>query len=664
MFIFELSVFEGWETLCYPRNNSIPFFCCRLNPLYQDEEGNSLIIDTVAEFPESPPTDHNSVRSSGYGSKENDSGSDISENSAEQENENDPPKRRSRKKRSQQKNLDVNEIVLNPKSLGIDPNSTSMRRSYEDLQSNLKKHDHVIYTDLDPVLYQKNPRFVGSVQIGLRRTRSLETVQEVNDESDSPRRDSGKSPSPVPAPVWPKVSNLAETLQRQSDKIYTRRMNEARKIHRSSSLDHKPVIRFNPLVSVVTQNSRYVTAISVSPRKLPPSPKTISLPRTGEKITYFSNDNEEPYSKSPFSEEGNEEERISRYFSNALESHQYSDLQSEDYPVMSLQPDSLVTEDTLKMMTYSDYQPHQTHPSPVVPKALHSQDVGQVMYTRGLYATLNRNSLLQTEEMVRPPFKSRRDTRKIVGRINSTASSNVKKKGIDAVRDLWEKTGLKTNGRKLLVDIDDVISERQDEVKQGRLRCSGVCRINGNCDCMEGDGNRHPKLSRTENYFISTRVHGDADEASRSLSSMSMSSDRFRKNYNNSLISRKSRSGSEDPNSSSLGTSLENFGIDNFAFEDDSGNRTKASCLIRNKAALTDSPYSSSSSSDPENHVYSELQEVVVHSDKLNKNEDSSPKNFSSRTPDETFKSANENPHVWTVALEDRVSKLISGARI
>jgi hypothetical protein len=54
-------------------------------------------------------------------------------------------------------------------------------------------------------------------------------------------------------------------------------------------------------------------------------------------------------------------------------------------------------------------------------------------------------------------------------------------KGVDAMRDLWKQTGMKTNGRKLLVDTlvisnveNSVENERQ---KVRRRRCKRACRI-------------------------------------------------------------------------------------------------------------------------------------------------------------------------------------------
>jgi len=599
--------------------------------------------------------DHNSIKSSGYGSKENDSHSDISERSVtrnDNEEEDDlnseasiSHKRKQKKKKLKSKTKKDEEVVLDVSKLSTQSSSSSsvqqITKSFEDLSSSKTIQSEAYFSDSDPVLYQKNTKYVDSVQIGLRRARSLETVQEVSDESESPVKEGNKAATPVPSPIWPNVSDLSKTLQRQHDRIHSRRQNDLRKVQRSTSLDidnHRPVIRFNPLVSVVTQNSRYVTAISVSPNKhKPPSPKTFNIPRTGEKITYFSNNGE----SSQLQDLNEEEERLARYFSNNNKGDG-----EIGYPIMSLQPDSLVTEDTLKMMTYPDYNPDESHPSPIVPKsAYHGDALGQIMYTRGLYATLNRNSLLQNENLVQHPFRHKKSSacRKLLNK--KTNSISTKKKGLDTVRDLWEKTGMKTNGRKLMVDLEEApVSEAQNvnrmadsyrndfsgafASEQTSGSCKGFCRVNGlgDCDCNPG---RQMKLGAPTSYL--NRINSlNHDENSRSLSSMSISSsDKYRKNFP-SMMSSSSRgtSLSENPNNSMPGTSFDNFGIDNFAFLDDTGNRSTALNVIKNGAN-----YQSYGGTGDQN---SELQEVVI--DRKNK------------LPGHAQRVGEETRGVWTTA--------------
>lgn len=714
-----------------------------MNPLYQEDDGlnsihspSSLVGKPVrgdAEdsphpaTPDSPTTagDRNSVRSSGYGSKENDdSASDIS-NVAHEDVEPDyesdrefHPHRLGRRQQTLSSNTNVTlpkndnntlkdssnfsngvntELILAASNLTKDgdlsSDSVPFKESHE--KSSSKDHTHEVDGvtsstnemievtrhdlfgyDCHPVLYDKNPRYVQSVRVGVRRVRSLETVQEVRDETDSPRNVSKNEANIVPTPVWPGMSQIAQTLQRQSDRINLRRQNAHKKIVRASSLELRPrgqVIRFNPLVSVLTQNSRYITSISVSPRP-PPTFKPITENWSSDKVTHFTNSNSNNHAT--IHEENShsvnnispEEERLARYFSKGqqINIHGSGISALTEYPIMSLQPDSLVNEDTLRMMTYPDYDldGDDAQPSPILPNADLHHDLGQVMYTRGLYATLNRNSVLLNEEIyIKPPFK----TRKILSNKNfenRKTNSNVKKKGIDTVRDLWEKTGLKTNGRKLLVDIEDVMNERHETLsgktsskyseeiyvstennvefnrnyKNSTSNESSNDRIKSNINT-----NKHEKLSRKNSVCIKCSYECETSKICSSLSvrgsgqskeSANNSKSRSKDTSSIYSISERAENYRYKEMSSSKGISFDMFGIDNFAFVDDTGNRSKATDVMNNKRKINlsendgssvTSPASESSASHmrPGNqeHEYSELSLVVSEKTNASRND-------------------------------------------
>ncbi|XP_018019412.1 uncharacterized protein LOC108675876 [Hyalella azteca] len=576
------------------------------NDGYPSEENKAA--KDVIRTPDSPPTDHNSVRSSGYGSKENDSASDISEHSGEEsdnESNNDVidniTNNRGHRKRKKKidnenhllstktgvksgvleqsgvngseflsaENLFINSIKLEENSTLL-PTVSQLRRSFEDIatKNNAKLCDSVNNLPLD---YHRNPKYVESIQVGVRRAKSLEIVKEDETLTNSEHH----AKAAIPSPIWPRVSHITETLERQASRISSRRLADAERPRRSSSLDIRPkgqVLRFNPLVSVVTQDSRYVTAISVSPRRSNQT-TTFNIASTNEQITYF---NEELESNKNLDDFAPGDDRLTRYFNSGLSNRGY--LGSTEYPIMSLQPDSLVTEDTLKMMTYPEYTGNSgALSSPILPSNEKHNDLSQVMYTRGLYATLNRNALLQNNNLMNAPFKTRRDKRSRTHSHRTSqdgSNTRVKKKGMDTVRNLWEKSGLKLNGRKLLVNIESEADENQEIAEQNHSinewyeygsseRDSSHYEYVSDVDALD-DEEFIPSLSRRRN----------PSNDDRSLSSKSVSSRNrpmITPNFENITHLIESKQSSSQASSRK---SIENFAMDNLAFTYDNGDRS------------------------------------------------------------------------------------------
>ncbi|XP_047483758.1 uncharacterized protein LOC125035421 isoform X2 [Penaeus chinensis] len=433
----------------------------RVNPLYHDEESESTVTvhaedeeeedeedddagknedgsNQAKVLPESPPTDRGSVRSSGYGSKETDS---VSERSDGQEddllggetNAEPLPALQGKSKhcfssgashlelRKEKEQSEVHRQAQPLQSVSV------VHKSFEDLSTQYSYFPKVMTLGKKSVatIINQHSQFVHNIEVGLRRVKSLEIMHR--------QQKTHLNSSTVPRPIWPRVSGLVEDLQKEASK------------------SDAPGQKQNAL-DIIKQDLRYVTSINVLPRRLRSRTKSVNQ-ILGKGGIY----NEFP-EHIPFRDI--EDSDISRYFRN--------DNQSSGYQLMSLHPDSLVSEDTLRMMRYSQHEdlfPEEddlesaiqftSRESPLV-----MPDFSQAMYTRGLYATLNRAASLNTKDIVKPPYKNKSRSFDITHR---SFKSSAKKKGLANVKDLWEKSGLKTNGRKLLVDVSEAISSKGED---------------------------------------------------------------------------------------------------------------------------------------------------------------------------------------------------------
>ncbi|KAF2365029.1 hypothetical protein FHG87_004209 [Trinorchestia longiramus] len=644
------------------------------SPLYQDPshilqevnngkkiKHNSVKGKETHRAEESPPTDRNSLRSSGYGSKENDSASDTSERFIESDSESnkiprehtdlkspsfmDQSIRRHSKNRSSKINQgntleygDDNassrrEVILKLSELKecstLPTRVAELKRSFEYMAS----EQRVVSSDSTriPIMCHRNPKYVGSVQVGVRRVKSLETVHDMRKNDSFSHLTESFSQSSVPFRARPKNQDSG-TFQKENSHFNELNSKYSQVIRRTTSLDPKPksqILRFNPLVSVVTQNSRYVTEISVSPRR-PNRTNTFNIASTGEQITYFNDPVENDVEGVERTDNG--EERLTRYFQSGIPQQDY--ISSTDYPIMSLQPDSLVTEDTLKMMTYPEYSDSSDNfSSSIVPVTNRTADLSQVMYTKGLYATLKRNELLQNG-LVNAPFKPIKDVNPKVHYHNSVhgqANVHHKKKGLETVRDLWEKSGLKTNGRKLLVDIDDVACESKSSLSRKSSH-------NKEWHSLERSERNH---RHSENYFdaivtendekgeniphAKRRGHND-DNLSQSSKHSESRKTRLKSLTSGSLLS------SLGINSASNRTSLDNFGLDNFAFTDDNGDRQSVTHFLKRMEANRWPGTTGTATHSRNNHLEFENKEDNRMSGNLEKRESISHNSLQSNT--------------------------------
>ncbi|XP_037788156.1 uncharacterized protein LOC119583639 isoform X3 [Penaeus monodon] len=436
----------------------------RVNPLYHDEDITNTVHAEEEEeekeednnagniedrsnqakvLPESPPTDRGSIRSSGYGSKETDS---VSERSDGQEDDLLGSETHAEpslslqgeskhcfssgashvKLRKEKEQSEVYRQVQPLQSVSV------LHKSFEDSSTQYSNCLKVMTLGKKSVaaIINQHPQFVHNIEVGLRRVKSLEIVhRQQKTHFDS---------STVPRPIWPRVSGLVEDFQKEASK--------------SDALGQK-----QNALDIIKQDLRYVTSINVLPRRLLSHTKSVNQ-FPGKDGIY-----DESPEDIPFRDRENSD--ISRYFRN--------DNQSPGYQLMSLHPDSLVSEDTLRMMRYSQHEdlfPDEndlesaiqftSRESPLV-----MPDFSQAMYTRGLYATLNRAASLNTKDIVKPPYKNKSRSFDITHR---SFKSSAKKRGLANVKDLWEKSGLKTNGRKLLVDVSDAISSKGEDHDESR----------------------------------------------------------------------------------------------------------------------------------------------------------------------------------------------------
>ena len=93
-------------------------------------------------------------------------------------------------------------------------------------------------------------------------------------------------------------------------------------------------------------------------------------------------------------------------------------------------------------------------------------------------------------------------------------------KGVDVMRDLWKQTGMKTNGRKLLVDTldkDDEVVDENERRRAKRRRRKRACRIHRR---VHSDGlssnsssSQSPRLTSSSRWQISpTFVYDDCSK--------------------------------------------------------------------------------------------------------------------------------------------------------
>ncbi|XP_069193442.1 uncharacterized protein [Procambarus clarkii] len=463
----------------------------RVNPLYHEEETEStegleeeeeggeeeedgreeegrqkvqLRQQKEEDLLESPPIDRSSVRSSGYGSKETDSASERSDGHDDDDllgSDNALSSATSRP-------------PSHPDGHHTAPGGTGVGETGDGKVTESIVEFGSCRTPASPgegrgavisaggkavaAIVTQHPHFVHAIQVGMRRTRSLEMVRR-----QPAIQQSGSST--VPRPVWPSTGQLPHN-QGTSRKAL-------QQIQELFTFPESGRQRVPSPVEIVTQDLRYVTAIDVTPLRPVTRAKTLSLGRPRQvpgsaKISGHHHDN--MHARKVEVQAGSAEDRsITRYFGE--------DRSHPAFSLMSLQPDSLVTEDTLRMMRYGreddlleddhHYDDHHHHfdddhhhyESPI--QLTHSAtmpDFSQAVYTRGLYATLNRAASLSTKDMVKPPYKVRSKSFDISIPIHKSCP---KKRGLLTIKDLWERSGLKTNGRKLIVS-DDMLDIRKE----------------------------------------------------------------------------------------------------------------------------------------------------------------------------------------------------------
>ncbi|XP_066971989.1 uncharacterized protein [Macrobrachium rosenbergii] len=470
----------------------------RVNPLYHDEEVEIAagleeeeeeeeeednfrvaIEDTNKEevvAPESPPTDRGSVRSSGYGSKETDSVSEGSSGhdedyilGAEVEAALNPPPAPSpfgdshKKSENSVAHIQVNDVkiqssvTVKDRHVGSSQSVAQLRKSFENFANPEKNLPTILSAGGKPVasIIAQHPQFVKAIEIGMRRAKSLETVQQ----QQPALHNSGSST--VPRPIWPKVSNLVQNPGCQGNKnVMLNKLRESMSVEDNLHLH----ARIPSPVDIVKQDIRYVTSIHVTPKRPLSRAKTFAPGQP--KIEHRSANN--PFNENSWpttvsrgirqNKNNKMESNVSRYFGGTH--------QNPDFNLLSLQPDSLVTEDTLRMMRYGveedPLEEENELPIHVVEQEVPAPlpDFSQVIYTRGLYATLTRAASLSTKDIVKPPYKTRSRSLDISIPYHK---SSAKKKGLSAMKGLWERSGLKTNGRKLIVDVNDLLDSSLDE---------------------------------------------------------------------------------------------------------------------------------------------------------------------------------------------------------
>ncbi|XP_071522698.1 uncharacterized protein [Panulirus ornatus] len=450
----------------------------RVNPIYHDEEtevregeeGESQTTQVdqqkAGNLPESPPTDRSSVRSSGYGSKETDSASERSDAHEEEEILGAEVEAALRSTSSPSSRNGPNLTGPNTKGVvtgkvggegkGLQSVAQTMV-SFEASANSGKDTPAVISIGGKPVatIVTQHPQFVRAIEVGIRRTRSLETFNQQHVAQDS-------GSSTVPRPIWPRVNSLDGNLQRQS------RRNQVQESLASPGSENGQVP--NP-IDIVKQDLRYVTSIAVTPLRFLSRAKTSNpgypreMPVSANTSSHLPTASLTRQLELRAGDVG--DSSVARYFGG--------EQPISSYALMSLQPDSLVTEDTLRMMRYSkdddleemDYespiQVTQKEPSPPLP------DFSQIVYTRGVFATLNRAASLSTKDIVKPSYKTR--SRSLDISLPSQKAC-AKKRGLTTVTDLWEKSGLKTNGRKLVVNVNGLLSDRVENREDAALKTS------------------------------------------------------------------------------------------------------------------------------------------------------------------------------------------------
>lgn len=452
---------------------------CRVNPIYHDEEaevrevveGKSKTTQVdqqkAGNPPDSPPTDRSSVRSSGYGSKETDSASERSDAHEDEElmgaeveaglrstsspcSQGDPHQRtRQGLTGPATKGGVVGKVGGKGKAL---QSVAQTLVSFEGSASSGQDTPTVISIGGKPVatIVNQDPQFVRAIEVGMRRTRSLETVrqQRVLQASGS---------STVPRPIWPRVNSLDSNLQQY-------RGNQLQQ-GQEPQLGCVP----NP-VDIVKQDLRYVTSIAVTPLQFLSRAK-ISNPGRPREMPGSAN-TPIPLPTATLTRQlelraDDEDSSVARYFG--------AEQPISSYALMSLQPDSLVTEDTLRMMRYSKDEDleEDDHESPiqVTPKESSAPfpDFSQVGYTRGVFATLNRAASLSTKDIVKPSYKTRSRSLDISFPSHKACA---KKRGLTTVTDLWEKSGLKTNGRKLVVNVNGLLNDKVENPEDAERKPS------------------------------------------------------------------------------------------------------------------------------------------------------------------------------------------------
>ncbi|KAK3849980.1 hypothetical protein Pcinc_043286, partial [Petrolisthes cinctipes] len=348
-----------------------------VNPLYEDEDGGVSEGEGEGEVeggsggvdeapPDPPETDRGSLRSSGYGSKETDSVSDRSEGQDEEEGGGGSGGAVSR-------NVGVVGRVL------AGPGGQAL--------ATLLTHD---------------PHYVMDIQVGMRRARSLEGL--VPSPHTQPSQTHLLLPTraaTVPRPIWPRHSRpLPLPLPLLTP-------------------PPEPPPPPAPSVDLVSQDSRFVTAIAVAPN--PPSPTGVEWGVGGG---------------------GGGGGGAGYWGGGDVGGNGVSD----DWG-----PDSLVTEETLAMMHHNGNQ----RPSPTLTPTPPNEHIYQepiqlrvgvqpvVVVPRHTHTT-PRTTSMAARGLTRPPLRPRRksfDTGRPGGAVAAAAAA------------LWERSGLKTNGRKLVVSL-------------------------------------------------------------------------------------------------------------------------------------------------------------------------------------------------------------------
>ncbi|KAK8731017.1 hypothetical protein OTU49_007755, partial [Cherax quadricarinatus] len=503
-------------TLGVKNNDHHIYAVSRVNPLYhedetgttegleEDEEVQELEIRQKEEvLLESPPIDRSSVRSSGYGSKETDSASERSD--AHDDDDLLGAEVRTTSASSSYAGDGSRRISLGEEGVAGEDNgkgSSEVKESQSAVQLRLsldasgaprKGKSNLVSVRGKHIaaIVSKDPEFVQAIEMGLRRTRSLEIVRQ-----HRPFQQSGSST--VPRPIWPRDTGLADDQYQVASKRTLQQVRE--------SFTRPESQRVPSPVDILKQDIRYVTAIDVMPKRAKSFTPGLPRPVPGSANT---TSHDVTQTKKLVLHHDDRETSITRYFGG--------EHSNSSYVLMSLQPDSLVTEETLRMMRYGreeDLLEENHYESPInVAQTDHSiamPDFSQAMYTRGLYATLNRAASLNTKDIVKPPYKVRSKSFDI-----SIPSHKIcaKKRGLSAVKDLWEKSGLKTNGRKLIVN-DDLLDNRLEEPEDPSRRLSVGSSVEQlrSVSSSEMTSERHLKRLESDNTTTTNRSSGTYEE--------------------------------------------------------------------------------------------------------------------------------------------------------